>query len=165
MKEILASPGKIVKVDDADYGYLNQFSWRARKDGKTYYAYRRFQKDGKIHQIAMHRKILNTPKGVQVNHLDWNGLNNQRLNIINCDASANCQYVKPRSNTGYLGVSQHTNKSTNGTLHIYYTADIQKDHKVFRLYHGKDAEVAARAYDAKAKELFGEFANVNFKSI
>jgi len=163
MKEILLNKGLVSLVDDTDYERISRYKWSAKKDGKTYYAYRRVHIRGKVQQIAMHRDILDTPKGVQVNHLDWNGLNNQRHNILNCDASANCQYVRARSNTGYLGVSKHISTSTNGTKHTYYTADIKRNHEAFRLYHGKDVLEAARAYDAKARELYGEFANVNFK--
>jgi hypothetical protein len=159
----MLNKGQVALVDDWNFDRLNKYRWRAKWDGKTYYAYRSQYTHGKKHMVSMHREILNTPKGVQVNHLDWNGLNNQEYNIKNCTASENCQYVRPRSNTGYLGVSRHKSCSTNGTIHIYYTADIQRNHEIFRLYHGKDVLIAAKAYDTKAQELFGEFANLNFK--
>lgn len=165
MKDVILNKGLVALVDDWNFDRVDQYRWQAKWDGKTYYAYRIQRIAGKEHQIAMHREILNTPKGVQVNHLDWNGLNNQEYNIKNCDASTNCQYVRPRSNTGFLGVSAHTKPSSNGTVHTYYTADIKHNHKAYRLYHGKSVLVAAEAYDIKAKELFGEFANVNFKPI
>lgn len=163
MKEILCSGHKIALVDDEDYEYLNQFGWKAKRDGKTYYAYRTKQIQGKRHSIAMHREIMKTPSDMQVDHKDWDGLNNQKSNLRNCTRNDNCRWVIPRSNTGYLGVSRHKNKSTNGNINIYYTADIKANGVVYRVAHSKDVQEAARAYNKKAKELFGEFANLNFK--
>jgi hypothetical protein len=163
MKLIPLTKGMFAKVDDADYDDLIQYKWKADKDGKTYYAYRRVRKNGKRHEIAMHRQILNTPVGVLVNHFDWDGLNNQRYNIKNCTYADNSRYVRPRSNTGFLGVSQDTYIKKDGTISIHYKVSIKCNGVVYRLGNHKDIEVAARAYDTKAKELFGEYANLNFK--
>jgi hypothetical protein len=159
MREIGLNKGLVTMVDDSDYDYLGQFRWFAKLDRHTYYVYRRH----KGHQIAMHREIMQTPKGLQVDHRDWNGLNNQRSNLRNCTPNDNCRWVRPRSNTGYLGVSRHRSTGTSGNVNTYYTADIKCNGVVYHLYHGKNVVVAARAYDAKARELFGEFANLNFK--
>ena len=160
MKEIMLNHGQVALVDDADFDWLDQYRWYAKKDGKTYYAYRK----EKNKRISMHRQIMNTPVGMQVDHQDWNGLNNQRANLRNCTANDNCRWIRPRSNTGFLGVSRHQNLSTNGvTVHVYFTASLKCNGVVYNLGNHKDVNIAARAYDAKAKELFGEFANLNFK--
>lgn len=163
MKEILLSGHKIVLVDDEDYEYLNQFRWRAKKDGKTYYAYRTKRIEGKQHYIAMHREIMKTPPDLQVDHKDWNGLNNQRSNLRNCTRNDNCRWVQSRSNTGYLGVSMHTKVNKDNTIYTHYTADIKCNGTIYRLGNFNDPYKAAHAYDKAAKQLFGEFANLNFK--
>ena len=54
--------------------------------------------------------------------------------------------------SGYKGVSKRNNK---------WSASIHKDNQKIHLGYFHTAKEAAKAYDTKAKELFGEFANVN----
>ena len=73
--------GKYTVVDDEDYEWLNQWNWSAvstwRKNGG--YAMRRDNKLGK--SILMHRLILGVPEGVEVDHVNGNGLDNRRSNL------------------------------------------------------------------------------------
>ena len=62
-----------------------------------------------------------------------------------------------QNSTGYKGVYHTDDSKVN-----LYKAKIQKDKKVYCLGRYNSPEEAARAYDTKAKELFGEFANLNF---
>jgi hypothetical protein len=75
----------------------------------------------------------------------------------NCTKSQNAMNRKSyHGSSKYLGVKVINNK--------YIVANIKPWH-ADQLYLGKflTEEDAARAYDAKAKELHGEFANLNFK--
>lgn len=67
----------------------------------------------------------------------------------------------PRNKSGYKGVSETVGaKGKTGK----WRAAIAKDNIDYVLGRKFDtAEEAARAYDTKAKELFGEFACLNFK--
>ena len=102
----------------------------------------------------MHREIMNTSKGLQVDHIDHNGLNNQRSNLRNCTASQNRMNKICTSRSGYKGVSlnegliQSRIKINGNTRHLGYF---------------KTKELAAKAYDIAAKKYQGEFANLNFK--
>lgn len=65
--------------------------------------------------------------------------------------------TKLRNNSsGYIGVSLK-----KGTTK--YASYITYNKKIIHLGYYTTATEAAKAYDAKAKELFGEFANLNFK--
>src|ERR1017187_7157500 len=89
MKLILLTKGYETIVDYEDYEWLSQWSWRAKIDRKsqTVYAIRgEYQRDSgrdnKIERsVLMHRLIMGDPKGLQIDHRDWNGLNNQRSNL------------------------------------------------------------------------------------
>jgi len=82
MKEILLTKGKVASVDDEDFESLNAFKWYAQKDHNTFYAIRASpRKNGKYHHIYMHREVMNVPDGMQTDHIDRNGLNNQRNNL------------------------------------------------------------------------------------
>ncbi len=48
-------------------------------------------------------------------------------------------------------------------MHTYIHAHIQIKEKYVCLGAYKTEELAAKAYDIKAKEIQGEFANLNFK--
>lgn len=162
MKKISTSRGLDILVDDCDYEFLNQFSWRAKRERNTYYAIRRVRINGRLKEIRMHRLIMDTPAHLQVDHRDRNGLNNQRNNLRNVRASDNCQNVAPRSNTGYLGVSRREWVNDDGSVSVRFTAGIQRDHVNYRLGNKHlTAEAAAMAYNAKAIELYGEKANLN----
>jgi hypothetical protein len=84
-KEIILTRGKVAIVDDEDFKYLNQYKWYASKIPKydLWYANRTtsLKKEGFRKDIGMHRVIMNPPPKMFVDHIDHNGLNNQRSNL------------------------------------------------------------------------------------
>lgn len=97
MKEIPLTQGKVTLVDDEDFDYLNQFKWCAKKDKKTYYATREKREGGKPHRIYMHSLIIGTPKGMQTDHINGDGLDNRRKNlriVTNRENSQNRHQIK-----------------------------------------------------------------------
>lgn len=97
---------------------------------------------------------------------DWPALHIDHINGVKSDNRiANLREATPtqnnanlisnaRNTTGFKGVSRQCGR---------YVAMISKDNKDFVLGRFDSPTLAAMAYDNKAKELFGEFANLNFK--
>jgi hypothetical protein len=160
MKIIELTHGNIALVDDTDYDYLMQWKWHTRfHKTKILYAGRTAWKDGKFSPILMHRIIMNVDDSkIQIDHKDHDGLNNQKYNLRICTRQQNLQNTSSRLNASskYLGVS--FDKKTSK-----WAAKICNNEKHLRLGSFFLEEDAARAYDAKAKELHGDFANLNFK--
>lgn len=104
MKEIPLSQGKVALVDDEDYLLLASFKWTAsvhkdgrRRDGKEkWYAIRRPTVDVKRKIVYMHRFITTCPCDLVVDHLDGDGLNNQRANLQCVTQYENTQQARRR---------------------------------------------------------------------
>lgn len=160
MKEIkLSQQGKYKKlnlvtlVDDEDYDWLNQWKWSITytptQRGKIFYARR--NENGK--NIKMHRQILGlTAYETLSDHIDGNGLNNQRSNLRIASRSQNNSNKQPYMNrtSKHLGVYKRGKK---------WSAHIQLNKKQYYLGCFNNEIDAALAYNKKAIELFGEFAS------
>lgn len=162
MKEIPLSQGKVALVDDCDYDYLMQWKWYATKGEVTWYAKRSVHNKltQKKDTVCMHRLILGVenPK-LYVDHKDHDGLNNTRSNIRVCTPSQNnLNRKKSVGRSKYKGVFF----VPIDTRIKKWRASIDVNGRRFRLGAFKTEEDAARAYDAKAVELQGEFAYLNF---
>lgn len=159
MKYISLTRGKIAIVDNADYESLAQHKWSALKNGRTYYAVRA---NGILtpgyHQIKMHRAILNASDGVEIDHINGDGLDNRRSNLRLCAHAENLKGQKLRrdNKTGFKGV--WFNKRARGNP---YTAYIKIDYKQIHLGCYKTAKIAARIYDLAALKHHGDFALTN----
>ena len=104
----------------------------------------------------MHRVINDTPKILGTDHIDGNPLNNQKSNLRNATKSQNGMNRKSNRNSSskYKGISWNKqNKKWRG--------EIQKNKKRYGLGYFKSEIEAARAYNKKALELFGEYARLN----
>lgn len=148
-------PNTFALVDDEDYEWLNKWKWSAMrcKKSRTLYAVR-----GTTNEFFyMHRSILGLTDKTKIDHRDGNGLNNQKNNIRTCTHKQNMRNSRARHGTssGYKGVMWR--KDTNK-----WTASITYNGQVIRLGCYTCLMKAVRAYDSKAKELFGEFARTNF---
>lgn len=75
--------GQDAIVDDEDYEWLMTWKWYAHRRPCTFYAERTPIIAGKKSKVWMHRLILGTPQGLFGDHIDGNGLNNQRSNLRN----------------------------------------------------------------------------------
>ena|SRR3990167_8491390 len=153
MKLIPLTQGKFTKVDDDDFEKLKKYKWHYHKKG---YAER---KSNNKH-IKMHRQILGLTHGdkKQGDHRDRQKLNNQKNNLricTNLENSAN-RNSRKNSTSEYLGVCfcKKENK---------WKAQICKNYKIIRIGAFKTEIEAALAYNKKAIEIHGEFANLNFK--
>ena len=158
MKEIELTRGKVALVDDENFEYLNQWKWMARESGNNYYAVRGVRKNRKLQNIAMHRIIMNTSNELQVDHIDHNGLNNQKVNLRNCTRQQNMmnKALTKRNKTKFKGVST---SMRNGQIKI--SADIKAEGRTIYLGRFKTLESAALAYNEAAVKYFGEFAYLN----
>ena len=162
MKEIYLRSGEIALVDDEDYEYLNQWEWVGAKNrprAETYVVRYKWVSEKKGNDcIRMHRVIMNTPVNLQVDHIDHNGLNNQKSNLRNCTQSQNQANRTTYGSSKYLGVHKYNFGSKKG----WYVAHIKKEGKYFSLGYFKTEKEAAMVRDKKAIELYGEFAKLNF---
>lgn len=166
MKTILLTKGYYAKVDDDDYDRVNSFKWRAIKNSSgSVHAARMGQKRNKQKNIKMHRFILNAPKGRFVDHINYDCLDNRRKNLRLCTPHESSYHrrAKPNSSSKYKGVFWEKGKIYKGKQYLgKWQAQIKHNYKA--IYIGRyDSEIeAAKAYDKKARELYGEFAELNF---
>jgi len=153
IRYIPLTQGKYAIVDAEDYERVSRYKWCLSRTRGQLYAQRRT--GGKT--VRMHQFIMNPPKGMVVDHIDGNGLNNRRSNLRICTRPENTRNRRPNPNTstGYKGVWR--DKRTGR-----YWAQIYFKGKSTRLGSFDTAVEAAHAYDRKAIELFGEFACLNF---
>lgn len=162
-------------VDDEDFEWLNKYRWfAARKPNETTYYVKGYTKQVNWvrKHVSMHRLILglDNPK-ILSDHIDHNGLNNQRNNLRAATPSQNNTNTSGRGTSKFLGVYNMIikQKRKNGRIVIYnyWSAGIHNGEKVLRLGtypFTKEGEIrAAKAYDEAAKKYHGEFANFNFK--
>ena len=153
--------GRFAIVDEADFEKLSEYKWFAVKSGRSFYAHRMIKSnDVRRRQILvhMHRQILNAKDGEFVDHINHNGLDNRRANLrlVNKEQNTwNKRKQLGRYSSKYKGVSWHKPMK-------HWQARIRYKGKPMRIGYFDDQKSAARAYDAKAKELFGEYAALNF---
>lgn len=148
----------VALVDDLDFEKLNQYKWYALNCKGIFYARTAIPFEGKQKILIMHRLILDAPKDMMVDHRDGNGLNNQRSNIRLCTRGQNKMNQNTRS-----GSSQFKGVTWNKRAKKW-RAFITVDSKLMYLGSFKSEVAAAKKYDIKAKDLHGDFANLNFKS-
>ncbi len=159
VKHIPLTQGKFAIVDDEDYDYLMQWKWFAAKDKNTYYAKRNqvvaeIKFGEKRTTLSMHRIIMKTPIGMEVDHRDHNGINNRKKNMRNCSHMHNLQ-----NKISIIGTSQYKGVYKRGCKWI---AAIRHNRKIRHIGIYLSEETAAKAYDEKAVECFGAFAHTNF---
>ena len=146
MKEIKLTQGKITLIDDEDFVYLSQWTWRAIKGARIWYAVT------SLAATRMHRLIMNTPDNLVVDHKDGDGLNNQKYNLRNCTQSQNIQNMQDRG--GYQGVD-YVNRDARYRSAITYNG--------IQIYLGyfKNSRDAAKAYNIAALKYYGVEAKLN----
>lgn len=158
MKEIKLSKEMVTLVDEEDYEWLNQWKWCVCKIGNNYYATRNVKNKGTQTSIRMHRLIMDAQKGVYVDHVDIDSLNNQRYNLRICTNAQNAmnqkKVLRDRFTSKYKGVSWHKSNKR-------WCANITINRKSNSLGSFKCETRAALAYDKKAKEIFKEYARTN----
>lgn len=159
-KEIPLTQGQVAIVDAADYEWLMQWKWYAlrRHDGRTYYAGREARlEDGSVVGLRMHRVILGIkdPR-LEVDHVDGNGLNNERANLRVASHSQNVlnKHIYRNNSSGYKGVSLRSGGSS-------WRAYINVNGKRRYLGNYSTPAEAAEAYNRAALKYHGEYAKLN----
>src|SRR6185436_6634560 len=95
-------------IDDDDYGFVSSLKWHVQKQpGDIYYAIA--YDNGEI--VRMHRVLTDAEDGQLVDHIDGNGLNNQKSNLRTCSHAENMKNRRSSKNgtSRYVGVSWDSN--------------------------------------------------------
>lgn len=158
METIVLTKGYSALVDAEDASWLNQWKWRIHemRGGEKRYACRSVRLGDKWATLFMHQVVAGTPAGFYTDHIDGDGLNNQRSNLRIVTRGQNIQnsMKKSVSSSKYKGV--HFSRCSSPWM-----ARIQKDGHPVYLGMYKTEVLAAEAYNKAALSMFGEYASLN----
>lgn len=166
----LLNSASVALIDEADYELIKDYSWWQhfpRSESSLSYAYGvklpRTRKGERV--VKMHRLLLGlTGAKPLVDHIDGNGLNNQRCNL---------QFITPAQNIQKANFDPSKNPKKVHSLfrgvsylgwHGKFLAYINCGGKREYLGYYDTAEEAARARDARAIQLHGKYARLNFEN-
>ena len=152
---IALTQGKIAKVDAKNYESLVRTYWSAWKNIDTGKFYARTNLPARLGNgvVLMHLLVLPAPRGMLIDHIDRDTLNNIEANLrISTTSQNNMNHKKYCTNTsGATGIRLHLGK---------YDAAIRYNYKTIRLGRFDLFEDAIQARRTKEIELFGEFSRV-----
>lgn len=145
--------GGFAIVSDEDYEAVAQHGWYRTPNG---YAMSTTTKP----PVSMHRFIMQPPPGSEVDHRSHDKLDNTRTNLRLCSRSQNAGNIitKPGARTSkYKGVIWNKTRSK-------WQAQLMDGFTKRRIYLGvyETEGEAARAYDRKRCELYGNTGLFNF---
>ena len=113
MRNIGITQGKYATVDDEDYDWLMTWRWYTRryhqKQSSIFYACAWAGNGDQI--ISMHRLLMLHPTGLQVDHLNNNGLDNRKCNLRVATSRENRQNLARPGTSKYPGVSWSSQRS------------------------------------------------------
>ncbi len=155
--EIDLGKGHVAVIDDEDVALVSGFKWYPMTvEGKVYAAGWKHMPPGRLF-VHLHRLITDAQPGDIIDHIDRNPLNCRRTNLRRVTRQQNVWNTGPARKTctsKYKGVflCRQTGR---------FRARITFNRKQIYLGYFATEEEAARAYNAKAADLFGEFAYLN----
>ena len=149
---------KKIKLMTGGYTLLDNEDWKTYSDKKwtirSGYAGHVFHKNNKQTTLLLHRLIMEAKQGQLVDHINRDKLDNRRANLRFANRSenaANCK-VHAHNTSGYKGVSKSGKK---------WRAYIVLNDKQIYIGTFSKKEDAALAYNERALQIFGQFANIN----
>lgn len=152
VRRLALSRGMFAVVDAEDYARVKDFKWSAvQAESGLFYAARWVKR----RQIYLHRFITDAADGARIDHRDGDGLNCRKENLRVATAAQNmANKVRPKNGKNrFRGVLKNHGK---------WSACIVANCVRYNLGYFDTEEWAAMAYDAKAREVHGEFARLNF---
>lgn len=140
-------------VSPEDFHWLSQRDWY--RDDRGYAACGLFRRrEGMI--VKMHRLILLAPNTATVDHANGNTLDNRRENLrLATQSQQNANRLKFKGRSQFKGVYRRCDG-------LKWVAHIKNAGRPKNLGSFVSEDDAARAYDAAARQIFGEFACLNF---
>lgn len=145
---------RLAIIDAEDFEKVAGKTWKTQRSstGRTLYACTII--NGKA--VWMHHVVYGSR--AKLDHVNHDGLDNRKCNLRPCTESQNQanqrKRLKPCKHSQFKGVIRQTNGRWRAAIGVLK--------KRLSLGAYDTEEQAARAYDAKALERFGEFACLNF---
>jgi len=156
VRRIKLTKGQWAVVDDEDYKRVSQHKWCVNNDG---YAVRgEYMGNHRTKAILMHRFLARTPDGLETDHRNTDRLDNRKSNLRTATKQQNQMNSRKltRASSQYKGVSYDKRSSRwDARIKVNYRS------RLIGLFTSEIA--AAMAYDIAARDLFGEYARLNFK--
>jgi len=158
MKKVSLTHGKVALVDDEDYPSLSCYKWYTKKGRYTFYAAHDTGDKHNRKTEPMHRVILGLRPGDKqhTDHIDGNGLNNQRDNLRICTIAQNIQSSRKRK----MNSSKHKGVGWYPAYGKWRSRICVNRKKIHLGYFDFETD-AATAYNQAALKHFGEFALLN----
>jgi len=153
--KIKTTQKKYFTIDERDFKKISQFRWYAVFDGYNWYVATTIRVGNKRRLLKIHTLIMNTPRGMEVDHKDNNGLNNSRSNLRVCTHQKNCLNRRNRkdNSSGFKGVSWSIRNKK-------WVARIQVNGKRFNLGYFNSKEKANEIYIKNSKKYHKEYSKV-----
>jgi hypothetical protein len=154
-----ASNGSFI-VDEELFDYINQWKWRVSSSGYVQRSYYNPETKKTNECILLHRFVWeycfgSIPDGLQINHIDFDPLNNAVSNLELVSSDANKRQKSGKNNkTGYCGVSYDPYGKSRNTRYIRKKPYVAKT----RL-NGKDKYLGRFTNPVDAHKAYLEFTN------
>ncbi len=149
--------GLFALVDTDVVPSVNSWCWTAGERGGTHYAQRQQLFEGVKKTIYLHRSIMQTPDGFEVDHINGHGWDCRRSNMRNCNRTENVFNTKKRrakTTSLFKGVTFKTREQR-------WIAKIKHGNRHVHIGTFASEKEAAVAYNEFAKKVAGEFAKLN----
>jgi hypothetical protein len=149
---IRLSDGNIAVCDGSEFEKVSLHKWTSYKGKYAFYT-----NNSKKENVRLHNYIFGIlPNNYVVDHINGNGLDCRSVNMrIATHKDNNMNRISKSHTSQYKGVSWDLSRNK-------WIVSIQTDGKTIHIGRFDDEIEAAKAYDRKAWELFGQYAKLNF---